>query len=216
MRPKTLLISAVAIGLLTGGWSGVALGAKDTAKSKAAARAALSQKLEVSIRRLEDQAAALDTKTFNAVQAIARLTSRIFGGSGGGKPRMKLIHVNDISGAYRLVWVKYWLNGKLLYQRGLGSTKAVKDQDILFDGFVQPGLFQIRAQLFYRGHGWGIFTYLKKYRFTVSGSFRFHAHEGMDTVIRIVADESGRGKTYRDRLAVRFLKKAKTKAARRR
>ena len=57
----------------------------------------------------------------------------------------------------------------------------------------------------YRGHGYGIFSYLKGYRFKVRSSYSFSAPESKAVSLRVVAYEKG-GPTapLEERPAIRY------------
>jgi len=61
------------------------------------------------------------------------------------------------------------------------------------------------VQLVYRGHGFGLFSYLEGYRFKVQSSHTFNAEPGKALTIRVVGFEKG-GMTaeLKDRPAVRY------------
>ena len=69
-----------------------------------------------------------------------------------------------------------------------------------------PGDHSLTTNLEYRGHGYGIFSYLKGYRFRVRSSHTFSAPEGRRVSVRVVAYEKG-GPTapLEERPAVRYV-----------
>ncbi len=60
-------------------------------------------------------------------------------------------------------------------------------------------------QLVYRGHGYGLFSYLEGYKFRVQSSNTFDAEPGKVTTVKVVGFEKG-GMTaeLKDRPAVRY------------
>ncbi len=75
----------------------------------------------------------------------------------------------------------------------------------IFNGRVVPGNHQVTVQMVYRGHGYGLFSYLEGYRFKVQSSYTFEAEPGKVAVIKVVGFEKG-GLTaeLKDRPAVRY------------
>ena len=73
-----------------------------------------------------------------------------------------------------------------------------------------PASTRSRSKLEYRGHGYGIFSYLKGYRFKVSSSHTFTAAEGKATTLRVVGYEKG-GPTapLEERPAVRYIERVR-------
>ena len=75
----------------------------------------------------------------------------------------------------------------------------------IFNGRIVPGQHQIAVRLVYRGHGYGIFSYLEGYKFKVQSSYTFNAEGAKVTTVKIVGYERG-GLTsdLKDRPAVRY------------
>jgi len=75
----------------------------------------------------------------------------------------------------------------------------------VFNGRIVPGNHQLSVQLVYRGHGFGLFSYLEGYRFKVQSSYTFNAEPGKALTIKVVGFEKG-GLTaeLKDRPAVRY------------
>ncbi len=68
-----------------------------------------------------------------------------------------------------------------------------------------PGNHTISVLMVFRGHGYGIFSYLKGYKFTVRSSHTFTAGEGRQTAITVRAFEKGNITTeLKDRPAIKF------------
>jgi hypothetical protein len=78
----------------------------------------------------------------------------------------------------------------------------------VYNGSIVPGEHTLTVNLEYRGHGYGIFSYLKGYRFKVRSSSSFSAPEGKAVNVRVVAYEKG-GPTapLEERPAVRYQEK---------
>ena len=76
-------------------------------------------------------------------------------------------------------------------------------------GSIVPGEHTLNVSLEYQGHGAGIFTYLKGYRFKVRSNYTFTAAEGKSVSIRVVGFEKG-GPTapLEERPAVRYLERS--------
>src|SRR4028118_521031 len=75
----------------------------------------------------------------------------------------------------------------------------------VYNGAIQPGSHTISVQLVYQGSGFGVFSYLKSYKFNVKSSHTFVAGEGKATVISVVGYEKGGLTTsMEDKPAVEF------------
>jgi hypothetical protein len=62
---------------------------------------------------------------------------------------------------------------------------------LIFDGAIPSGEHTLIVSLVYRGHGAGVFSYLKGYTFNVRSSQRIDAKPGEATTIRVAATERG-------------------------
>src|SRR5205085_12347248 len=113
---------------------------------------------------------------------------------------------NKMSGSYQLVKAVYALDGAPIFNRadeegGLGE----KTEFDVYNGSIVPGEHTLTVNLEYRGHGYGIFSYLKGYRFKVRSSYSFSAPENERITIRVVGYEKG-GPTapLEERPAIRY------------
>jgi hypothetical protein len=114
-----------------------------------------------------------------------------------------------MSNSYRLVKAVYALDGAPIFNKAdeageLGS----RDEFQVYNGRMVPGEHTITVNLEYRGHGYGIFTYLKGYRFKVRSNYSFTAPEGRVVTLRVVAYEKG-GPTapLEERPAIRYIER---------
>ena len=95
--------------------------------------------------------------------------------------------------SFRLVRAQYALDGTPIFNRtdsGEGELADIEEMEI-FNGAISPGNHQISVFLEYEGHGYGLFSYLKAYRFKLRSSYTLTAEEGKSTTVRIVAHEKG-------------------------
>jgi hypothetical protein len=68
-----------------------------------------------------------------------------------------------------------------------------------------PVQHQIAVRLVYKGRGYGVFSYLEGYKFTVTSSYTFNAEPGKVTNVKVVGYEKGGLTTdLKDRPAVRY------------
>ena len=92
------------------------------------------------------------------------------------------------------------------------KTKIDKEGDLadqkeiqIFDGPIVPGNHTISVVMIYRGNGFGIFSYLRGYVFTLRSSHTFHAEEGKRVQVKIIGYEKGGMTTdLRDKPDIRF------------
>ncbi|MCA9583231.1 MAG: dihydrolipoamide acetyltransferase, partial [Myxococcales bacterium] len=81
-----------------------------------------------------------------------------------------------------------------------------REQFDVYNGSIVPGEHTLTVNLEYRGHGHGVFTYLKGYRFKVRSNYSFNAPEGRSVTVKVVGYEKG-GPTapLEERPAIRYI-----------
>ncbi len=142
------------------------------------------------LRRLEQRVQALKERAWRAKARVGMLKEAVLGGGVGARANIK--HINKMGNSYRLIKLVYALDGAQIFARNEpnGSLHKESEFDVL-TGPIAPGSHTISVLALYRGHGYGVFKYLKKYKFTVRSSHTFTASEGKGTSIRVVAFERG-------------------------
>lgn len=142
------------------------------------------------LRRLEQRVQALKERAWRAKARVGMLKEAVLGGGVGARAGIK--HINKMGNSYRLVKLVYALDGAQIFARNdpSGALHEDKSFDIL-TGPIAPGSHTISVLALYQGHGYGVFKYLKKYKFTVRSSHTFTATEGKGTDIKVVAFERG-------------------------
>lgn len=114
---------------------------------------------------------------------------------------------NEMGSSYRLVKALFLLDGGPIFNKTDESGNLAEKKTIdLFDGPVMPGEHTLSIVLSYKGHGYGIFSYLKGYSFKVRSSHTFTVGEGKALKLDVVGYEKG-GVTapLEDRPAVRYM-----------
>jgi hypothetical protein len=102
--------------------------------------------------------------------------------------------------------VVYALDGAPVYTKvDVDGDLEKREEFEIFNGRVSPGEHQVSVQFVYRGHGYGLFSYLEGYKFRVQSSNAFTAEPGKVTTVRVVGYEKG-GITaeLKDRPSVRY------------
>lgn len=142
------------------------------------------------LRRLEERVQALKERAWRAKARIGMLKEAVLGGGVGA--RTKISHVNKMGNSYRLIKLVYALDGAQVFARvdPSGKLHDAKPFDVL-SGPISPGSHTISVMAIYRGHGYGVFKYLKRYKYTVRSSHTFTASEGKGTDIQVNAFEKG-------------------------
>lgn len=159
----------------------------------------------VRLRDLEQRINELKEQIFRSKARLSLLAETVLQGVVAGS-QTAIVHENKMSASYRLVKVVYALDGAPIFNRsdeegGLGERPEFE----IYNGSIVPGEHTLTVNLEYRGHGYGIFSYLKGYRFKVRSSHTFSAPEGKAVRLRVVAYEKG-GPTapLEERPAIRY------------
>jgi hypothetical protein len=164
------------------------------------------EKADLQVRSLESDVSSLKEKIFRTKARLLNLQEMVIGGDISTGAKAVLVHRNEMGSSFYLESVAYALDGAPVYAKGdVEGDLEKRDEFEIFNGRVTPGNHQISVQMVYRGHGYGIFSYLEGYRFRVQSSYAFSAEAGKVSTIRVVGYEKG-GITaeLKDRPAVRF------------
>ena len=156
------------------------------------------------LRQLEQRVQALKERAWRAKARVEMLKEAVLGGGIGARAGIQ--HINKMGTSYRLVQLIYALDGTTIFTRkdDSGAMHETKNFDIL-SGPITPGSHTLSVMAIYRGHGYGVFRYLKKYKFTVKSSHTFTVDEGKGLTIRVIGYERGGTTTpLEDRPALDF------------
>ena len=158
------------------------------------------------VRTLEEQVVDLKEKVFQSKARLQLLQETVLGGDLSSGARAVLFHRNEMGNSFVLESVAYALDGAPIFTRTDESEDLAKRDELeIFNGRIVPGQHQIAVRLVYRGHGYGVFSYLEGYRFKVQSSYTFNAEPGKVTTVRVVGFEKGGLTTdLQDRPAVRY------------
>ena len=136
---------------------------------------------------------------------LSLLSDTILSGGVGGA-RAEISFVNDLSSAFRLTKALFVLDGAVQYNKEdeTGALAAQKTIPI-FSGSVPPGDHTLQVLLKLQGHGYGVFSYLRGYKFEVKSANSFTVTEGKTIELKVIAWEKGGVTTpLEDRPAVRY------------
>jgi hypothetical protein len=160
----------------------------------------------VRLRDLETRINALKEQIFRSKARLSLLAETVLGIVTAGAQAV-IVHENRMSSSYRLVKAAYALDGARIFNKAdEEGTLGDQTEFDVFNGSIVPGDHSLTTNLEYRGNGYGIFSYLKGYRFRVRSSHTFSAPEGRRVSVRVVAYEKG-GPTapLEERPAVRYV-----------
>lgn len=162
----------------------------------------------VRLRDLEQRINELKEQIRKSHTRLALLSESVLGGVTAAA-RAEITFVNEMSGAYRLKRIVALYDGSPLATKtdekdGIAEQKEIQ----LYAELVQPGDHTLQILLEYQGSGYGVFSYLKGYKFEVRSSRSFTALEGKTISLKIVGYEQGGPTTpFEERPAVKFTEK---------
>jgi hypothetical protein len=145
----------------------------------------------VRLRDLEQRVDELKDQIRRSHTRLALLSDTIIGGGMAGS-RSEVDFKNEMSSAFLLTKALFILDGQIQYNRS-DDTGALADQKEIpvYSGTVQPGDHTIQVALTFQGNGYGVFSYLRGYKFDVKSSHAFTAVEGKTLSITATAFEKG-------------------------
>jgi hypothetical protein len=161
---------------------------------------------ELKVRTLEERVSDLKEKIFRTKARLMNLQEMVIGGDITTGSKAVLVHRNEMGSSFYLESVAYALDGAPIYTKvDVDGDLEKREEFEIFNGRIVPGNHQISVQLVYRGHGYGLFSYLEGYKFKVQSSYTFNAEPGKVNTIKVVGFEKG-GLTaeLKDRPAVRY------------
>ena len=162
----------------------------------------------VRLRDLEQRINELKEQIFRSKARLSLLAETVLEGVVGGGQAV-IVHENRMSQSYKLVRVVYALDGAPIFTKAdeegtLGDQKEFK----IYNGSIVPGEHTLSVNLEYRGHGFGVFAYLKGYRFKVRSTYTFSVPEGRVSTVHVVGFEKGGPTTpLEERPAVRYIER---------
>ncbi len=143
------------------------------------------------INDLQGRVNELKEKIFRTKTRLAILKESILSTTIAGA-EARLVHRNEMGASFTLEKVIYSLDGTPIFSKvdtsgDLGDEKEVE----IFDGPIVPGNHTVSVVMVYRGNGFGIFSYLRGYVFTLRSSHTFHAEEGKRIQVKVIGREKG-------------------------
>jgi len=159
----------------------------------------------IRLRSLEQRVDALKEQAWRVKARVGMLKEAVLGGGIGA--RATISHLNKMGGSFRMSRLIYALDGQQIFSRLDEDTTKLNDLKSveIFSGPIAPGNHTISVLIEYHGNGYGVFAYLKGYKFTVRSSHTFTAAEGKLTELTVNAYEKGNLTTaLQDRPALDF------------
>lgn len=166
------------------------------------------QTYAVRLRDLEQKIDELKEQIRRSHTRLSLLSDTILSGGGSGS-RSVIKFNNDLSDAFRVTRALFVLDGAVQYNK-TDQSGALSDQDEIpiFNGSIPPGDHTLQILINLQGNGYGVFSYLRGYRFEVRSSHSFSAVEGKTMLLQAIAFEKGSVTTpLEERPAVRYVEK---------
>jgi hypothetical protein len=186
--------------------AGVAPGTSTVVATAPGAETAPDEGFDLKVKNLEESVNELKEKIFRSKARLLLLQETVLGGDITSGAKAVLVHRNEMGSTYVLEQASYALDGAPIFSRLDNEGDLDKKQELeIFNGRIIPGNHTISVKLQYRGHGYGVFSYIEGYKFKVQSSYTFNADGGKVTQIRIVGYEKGNITTdLKDRPAVKY------------
>jgi hypothetical protein len=145
----------------------------------------------VRLRSLEKNVNELKEQIFRTKARLNLLKETVLGGVIGAS-RAYIKHKNEMGSSFRLVKAAYALDGVQIFSKSDDTGRLAEMSDFeIYNGAIQPGSHTLTVVLQYQGNGFGVFSYLKGYKFTAKSSQSFVAAESKTTAITVVGYEKG-------------------------
>ena len=159
----------------------------------------------VRLRSLEKNVNELKEQIFRTKARLNLLKETVLGGVIGAS-RAIIKHKNEMGSSFRLIQAVYALDGVQIFAKADDSGRLAEMTEFdVYNGAIQPGPHTLSVKMLYQGNGFGVFSYLKGYKFTVHSSQTFVAGESKTTAISVVGYEKGNITTnLQDRPAIDF------------
>jgi hypothetical protein len=161
--------------------------------------------------RLRDLQARVDELKEQIRRSHARLSllSDTILTSGVNAARVEIKFQNEMSAAFRVTRVLVVLDGAVQYNKvDEGEALSTQRQIPVFTGTIAPGDHTLQVSVKLRGHGYGVFSYLRGFTFDLKDELKFSVDEGKTVQIAATAWEKGGATTaLEERPALRFTSK---------
>lgn len=144
------------------------------------------------VKTLEEQVVDLKEKIFRTKARLLLLQETVLGGDLSSGAHAVIFHRNEMGAQFILESVAYALDGAPIFTKVDTTGELDKREEFeIFNGRIVPGNHQIAVRMVYRGHGYGIFSYLEGYKFKLQSNQTFNAEAGKTTTLKVVGYEKG-------------------------
>jgi hypothetical protein len=146
---------------------------------------------QVRLRDLEQRVDELKEQIRRSHTRLSMLSDTILSGvSGGGRAEIQFN--NKFSGAWHVVEAIFVLDGAVQYKKSDDTGVLAKQATIpIFSGSIPTGDHTLQVMLKLRGHGFGVFSYLRGIEADVKSSYSFTLSDGKVIDLKVVGWEKG-------------------------
>lgn len=162
----------------------------------------------VRLRDLEQRIDDLKEQIRRSHTRLSLLSDTILSGGGAGS-LASIQFKNELSSAFRITRVLVVLDGAVQYNKTDQSGTLSEQPEIpIFNGSIPPGDHTVQVLVNLQGNGYGVFSYLRGYKFEVRSSHSFTAVEGKTVQLQVLSYEKGGVTTpLEERPAIRYAEK---------
>ena len=160
----------------------------------------------VRLRDLQQRIDQLKEQIRRSHTRLSLLSDTILSGGAAGS-RANIRFENKLSSQFKLTRALIVLDGAVQYNK-MDQSGVLAEQKMIpiFNGSIPPGDHTVQVLVNLQGYGYGVFSYLRGYRFEVRSSHSFTAVEGKTARLRILAYEKGGVTTpLEERPAIRYV-----------
>lgn len=145
----------------------------------------------VRMRQLEQKTQALKERAWQLKARVQLLKEQMIGGGVGAQA--VITHESEMGSSFRITKLSYSVDGAEVFVRADDTgDKLYKTSSFdVFTGPIVPGSHTLIASATYRGHGFGVFSYLSDYVITVTTPQAFVVEEGKTTRVACRGFEHG-------------------------
>jgi hypothetical protein len=145
----------------------------------------------VRLRDLEQRVDELKDQIRRSHTRLALLSDTILSGNAAGS-RAEVSFKDEMSSAFLLTHALFVIDNQVQYNKQDDSGALADQKEIpVYTGSVPPGDHTIQVALTFQGNGYGVFSYLRGYKFEVKSSHAFTAVEGKLLSVIATAFEKG-------------------------
>jgi hypothetical protein len=167
----------------------------------------------VRLRDLESRVEELKEQVRRSHTRLSLLSESVLAAGVGGA-RAEIVFRNSMSNAFRVTGVLVVLDGAVQYnEKGDDAAHLQQKVTPIFDGAVPPGDHTLQIVVSLQGHGYGVFSYLRGYKFEARSTHSFTVRQGKALRVEAIAWEKGTATTPLDQKpAVRFVEQGLSRA----